>query len=231
MSTRPIIVAVDGPAGSGKSSICRKVCAVLDWHYLNTGSLYRGVAVVAQELGFKLTSEADLVTAAKFYAKEANRQDDGRKLIFRDKDLTHHLTTSLTDKASSKIAGIGLIREILLPIQRDMAHACRKKGVLLDGRDIGTVVFPDAECKIFLTANLAERAKRRMLQIKSSQTVDAQGLDEVMLDLEQRDLQDGSRGIAPLKKAVDAIELDTTHLSESETVQAMLDIIRSHTKD
>lgn len=223
MKDRPKIVAVDGPAGSGKSSICHRVASILGWSYVNTGLLYRLVGLHAQRRGLNLNAESAVADLASQLAPDIVWQHQTRQLICQGEDVTALLHSEDVGKAASVIAKQPLLRERLLPMQRDLAYTA-KSGVLVDGRDIGTVVFPDADLKIFLTASLEQRSLRRLAQLE--QQVEANELDSIKEGIAQRDAQDGSRAVAPMKPAADATVLDTSDLSLDESVQAMIELLK-----
>ena len=227
--SRPIIVAVDGPAGSGKSSICFHVAARLGWTYVNTGALYRAVGLIASRNGLSAPEAvADLIDVM---AKDLSWDATSRSLSYRGRDLTPELASEEAGQAASKIAKLALVRDRLLPVQRQLTLAA-DAGALVDGRDIGTVVFPEADLKIFLTASIEARSRRRMRQLGLSEAVDAGSslaghLEEIKAGIARRDEQDKSRDTAPLKKADDAVTVDTSELTLEQTVDAILDLIRT----
>lgn len=230
---RPKIVAVDGPAGSGKSTICSEVSRRIGWSYVNTGALYRGVGLLAVDRGIHLEDESAVGAMLEQLAEAIRWDYERHQLYCGDLNLTPRLGSAEAGNAASFIAKQQKVRQLLLPVQRQLAlHAPR--GALVDGRDIGTVVFPDADLKVFMTADLKERARRRLLQLeaKSSQSADhgnpSPSLESVMDDIARRDNQDAGRGEAPLKMADDAVEFDTSGHSQAEAVEALIGIIRTH---
>lgn len=233
---RPIIVAVDGPAGSGKSTICSEVSAKIGWSYVNTGALYRGVGLLARDRGIDLEDEGAVGAMLEKLAGDIRWDYDHHQLYCGDENLTPRLGTAEAGNAASFIAKQHKVRQLLLPVQRTLA-ANAPNGAMVDGRDIGTVVFPDANLKVFMTANLEERARRRLKQLAdkagtSSQTSYAKesrdSLVAVMDDISRRDNQDSKRGEAPLRKADDAVEFDTSGYSQAEAVDALIALIRKH---
>jgi cytidylate kinase len=233
-SKRPIIIAVDGPAGSGKSTICSEVSRKIGWSYVNTGALYRGVGLLARDRGINLEDESAVGAMLGKLAGDIRWDYEKHQLFCGDENLTPRLGSAEAGNAASFIAKQQKVRQLLLPVQRNLAlHA--PKGAMVDGRDIGTVVFPDADLKIFMTANLEERARRRLLQLENksgaapstnSPSGNNHSLSEVMEDIARRDSQDSKRGEAPLKKADDAVEFDTSAWSQTEVVDALIKIIR-----
>jgi len=218
----PFIVAVDGPAGSGKSSICHKVAESIGWNYINTGALYRAVGLLAIRLNIDLENEtrlADLVDEVAPYLCWNHKTKD---LFYKDDNLTDFLLSEETGYAASKIARSAVIRERLLPVQRNMTLIA-EKGALVDGRDIGTVVFPEADLKVFLTASLEERSRRRLSQLGAKE---GSNIEDIKEGISRRDQRDEDRDVAPLKQAPDAIVLDTSNINFDETVEALIDLIK-----
>mgnify|MGYP005636851769 CR=1 FL=1 len=225
--TKPIIVAVDGPAGSGKSSICAKVCELVEWSYLNTGALYRGVGIIALEKGLDLEND-NLIANMVDEVKSELRWDSAKKsLSYKDSDLSEQLLTQAAGSAASKVAKLHQVRERLLPVQRDLIMSS-PLGALVDGRDIGTVVFPNADLKIFLTASIEERTKRRLAQLVAAGTAEdnSETFERIKLEISRRDTQDIERGEAPLRKADDAIELDTSHMNLEEVINTIVGMLK-----
>ncbi len=223
---KPIVVAVDGPAGSGKSTICAAVCKELGWSYVNTGALYRAVGIIAQERRVDLNNEKAVASMLEQIAPDMRWDHSKGQLWLGDTDLTPQLGTVQAGNAASFVAKQQLVRKLLLPLQRQLTLMA-EKGAVVDGRDIGTVVFPDADLKIFMTASLEERAKRRLNQIGGKRDNQPVTLEDIMRDIESRDLQDSARGEAPLKKADDAIEFDTSGLNLGEAVKALTELVRA----
>lgn len=231
---RPIIVAVDGPAGSGKSTICSEVSAKIGWSYVNTGALYRGVGLLARDRGINLEDESAVGAMLEKLAADIHWDYNHHQLYCGGENLTPRLGTAEAGNAASFIAKQQKVRQLLLPVQRNLAINA-PKGAMVDGRDIGTVVFPDANLKVFMTANLEERARRRLKQFDAKTAAHGNNgnesrdsLSAVMDDIARRDNQDSKRGEAPLRKADDAVEFDTSGYSQSEAVDALIALIRSH---
>lgn len=222
----PIIVAVDGPAGSGKSSICHQVAQRLGWSYVNTGAIYRAISILAQDRGLNL-DDAGALTALIETVAPGLRWDAGRQeLWYNETDLTPRLQSEAAGTGASRLAKLAGVRARLLPVQRAMALAA-PRGVLVDGRDIGTVVFPEADLKIFLTASLEARSRRRLQQLGAcGDDPCAPQLTEVMAGLANRDERDTARDTAPLKQSQDAVVLDTSNLTFTATIEAMLSLLR-----
>jgi CMP/dCMP kinase len=221
-----VIVAIDGPAGSGKSTTARRVAEQMGWLYLDTGAMYRAVAVAFLEAGVPFTDEAaaelladlrlDLVPGA-----------GGFRVLLNGEDVTDRIRTPESSVAASRVSALPAVRERLVAEQRRIAGERRAagEGAVLEGRDIGTVVFPDAEVKVFLVADPGERARRRRAEL--SARGEAPSLAEVAADIVARDERDRTRAIAPLRPASDAVELDTTALSVEEQVQSVVELVRA----
>jgi cytidylate kinase len=224
------VVAVDGPAGSGKSSICAAVCAELGWAYINTGILYRAIGYLLLQNNVDETNPEQLGSFLERFVRDFSWDFKANKLLWHGKDLSPLLLDVEVGAMASKVAKIPLLRERLLPVQRQLAADANLPGVLIDGRDIGSVVFPDAPLKIFMTAAIEVRAKRRLLQLQGDPNANERlpSLQELIASMESRDLQDQRRGTAPLRKAEDALEFDTGKYNFAEAVAELKKIIVSH---
>ena len=211
-----MIITIDGPAGSGKGTLAKKLAEVLDFYHLDTGLLYRGVAFVAQQMGTDITNEDDLVEiASNLQLTQLN------KLVLSNENI---------GRAASDMARLARVRIALLAKQRKVAHhpPLSKLGAVLDGRDTGTIVCPDANIKFFLTASLAERANRRLAELRAvGSEID---FDTVYAMLAARDEQDANRVVAPMKKAADAIEIDTTTMDSDELLHVTHNIVKDYCK-
>lgn len=215
-----MIVAIDGPAGSGKSTVARRVAERLGFRYLDTGAMYRAVAFRALASGVSPSNEAVVARIAQHdevsFVHEGDDPMPSRVLIAGD-DVTAAIRTPRVDDAVSAVARMPLVRQAMVAQQRQIAKGA---DIVVEGRDIGTVVFPDAELKVFLTASAEERARRRAAQHAMSGLLsDPAGVRE---SIERRDEADSSRAVSPLEPAVDAVELDTTALSISEVVDVIV---------
>lgn len=224
-SRRCVIVAVDGPAGSGKSSVCSKVCQRLGWTYVNTGFLYRAIAHLCQQRFVAFDNNDALVAIIDSFAKGLNWDAETQAVWYEGRDLAPFLYTDQAGKDASLIAKNPLVREKLLPLQRKLA-LLSPVGAIVDGRDIGTVVFPDADLKIFMTASLEERARRRMHQLKDGAKASADEIEALKKSIGQRDSQDAARGTAPLKQADDAILLDTSNMGLEGSIDFLVHLIK-----
>lgn len=210
-----ILVAIDGPAGSGKSSVARDVAERLGVVNLNTGAAYRAVALLALSEDVDLEDGAGLATLAE----RVDLDPEGAS-IDGERVLESNLRTPEVSAAASRVSAHAQLREVLLPVQRMAAEKARKQGgAVVEGRDIGTVVLPDAELKVYLSAAPEERARRR-----ASQTGREEELDRIRAAIARRDRQDSEREISPLRPAADAVVLDTTSLSLEEVTSEVLDL-------
>ncbi len=222
-------VAIDGPAGAGKSTVAKLAAKKLGYLYLDTGAMYRAATVLALRKGLSMEEPdeiAEAVAQAKIDLVPAIGADGGPllKVFLDDEDITFEIRSREVGLMVSPLSTIGPVRDSLVAQQRRLAQ---NGGVVLDGRDIGTVVLPNAEVKIFLTASAAERAKRRMKDFDSrGENI---SFDTVLKEIVERDKRDSTREIAPLKKAVDAHEVVTDGMTISEVVEKILDFC-SHAK-
>lgn len=223
MTGKPKIIAIDGPAGSGKSTISSKIAKQMGWSYINTGAIYRAVGLIAVEADIDIENESQVVELVSTVANDLVWDGDSSEIFYKGRNLTGELRSEKAGYAASVIAKQEKLRESLLPVQRKLAMEARS-GAILDGRDIGTVVFPNADVKIFLTASLEERAKRRLRQLGESCQDD---LASIQSEMATRDERDASRDAAPLKKADDAIEFDSSSYALDEVVDNLLNLIRS----
>jgi CMP/dCMP kinase len=215
---RVAVVTIDGPSGSGKGTISRGLAARLGWHFLDSGALYRLVALAATRRRISLDDPEGLAAAAHAMEVRFGPAHDVERVWLGRDDVTAELRTEAAGAAASRVAVMPAVREALLQRQRDFA---RPPGLVADGRDMGTVVFPDAALKVFLTASSEERAVRRHKQLKEK------GIDVSLPDLSsgiaQRDARDANRSVAPLKPAPDAREIDSTSLTPEEVIARILE--------
>ncbi len=207
------VLTVDGPGGSGKGTICREVAARMGWDLLDSGALYRAVAVRARQLEVSLDDEATLAGIAAGLPIRFVPGEEDTSVFLDDRDVTQELRAETTGNLASKVAALPAVRSALVDRQRAFR---RPPGLVADGRDMGTVIFPDAEAKVFLTASAAERARRRHKQLLEK-GIDA-NLDSLYTEIAERDRRDEQRSVAPLKAAADARVIDTTGMSIPEVV-------------
>lgn len=225
--TRPIVIALDGPAGVGKSTVGERVGQALGFFYFDTGVLYRAVALSALRTGTDLDDEAalDRLTTDLDVTVRPPSADDGRQcdVLLGDDDVSHQIRTPEVDAVVSKVAASPAVRGGLIELQRRQVQG---SGSILAGRDIGTVVCPNADLKVFLVASARERARRRVAQRGTDATEPdrEQGprLEREQQAIEQRDRLDSSRSLAPLTKAPEAVEIDTEGLSIDEVVATVI---------
>ena len=220
--TQPI-VAIDGPAGAGKSTVTRRLAHKLDLLYLDTGAMYRAVTWLAMETGIAIDDEdaiASLITDVDLKLTSPNGADLPTVVHVNGQEVTNAIRTPEVTANVSAIAAQAAVREKLVEMQQQWGE---KGGLIAEGRDIGTNVFPNAELKIFLTASAAERARRRWQDLQNQGRDDIK-IEQLERDIQQRDEKDSNRAIAPLKKADDAIELVTDNLSIDEVIQKIVDL-------
>ena len=221
-----INIAIDGPAGAGKSSLSRLLAAKLGYIYVDTGALYRAVGLKFSALGFDTELIGD-IEAVLAETEVDIRFIDGAQRVFLDgKDVSDDIRTPTASMMASAVSAKPPDRAFLLDMQRNLA---KKNNVVMDGRDIGTVVLPDAKVKIFLTADVEARAMRRFKELQEKG--DNATFDEVLEDMKIRDYNDSHRPIAPLKQADDAVLADTTKLSFDESLELLLNIVKDGTKE
>jgi cytidylate kinase len=216
------VLTIDGPSGSGKGTISRLVAARLGWHYLDSGALYRAVGVAAGWADVDLADPAALVrctfdTRIDFLEDPVSRE---LRVLVNDLDATDELRTETAGAAASAIAAIPEVRSALKDRQRAFR---RPPGLVADGRDMGTVIFPDAPFKVFLTASAEERAERRYKQLKDKGV--SVNLDGLLREILARDARDASRAVAPLRPAEEAVRIDTTGLGIDDVVERVLGLV------
>jgi len=213
------VIAIDGPSGSGKGTLCQTLARHFGWHLLDSGALYRLTGMAADRHGIALDDELAVAELAKNLDVQFVPGESGEptSVLLEGDDVSGELRTEKTGLLASKVAVLGAVRSALLQRQRDFAQA---PGLVADGRDMGTVVFTDAPLKIFLTASAEERAERRYKQLKSKG--DNVNLATLLLEIQARDKRDSERELAPLKPAADAIQLDSSGLGIEEVFERVL---------
>lgn len=214
-------VAVDGPAGAGKSTISRAAAKELGFIYVDTGALYRAVGVYALRNCIGTKDSDNIEKALRNIVVELKFVGGVQHVFLNGEDVSTEIRTPEASMAASDVSAIPCVRAFLFDLQRDIA---KKNNCLMDGRDIGTVVLPDAKIKIFLTASAEERAKRRYKELVEKGAKDT--YEEVLADLEKRDYQDSHREIAPLKPAEDSIIVDTSDYNFDEAKNIIVNIIK-----
>ena len=215
-------IALDGPGGAGKSSLAKAVAKKLSILHVDTGAIYRTIGYAAFARGLNAKDESQIAPLLKTIRIDMAFDEAGRqKMLLDGKDVSREIRLPEISMYASNVSALPCVRAYLLEMQRDIA---RKRSVIMDGRDIGTVVLPDADLKIYLTASAEERARRRCLELSERGTPEP--YEAVLREINERDEQDMHRAIAPLREAADAIRLDTSALNFDESEQALLKLIQ-----
>ena len=215
-------IAIDGPAGAGKSTLARALARELGYLYVDTGAIYRTVALRAREAGANPSDPEQVAPLLEELDLRMDYGGDGvQRMYLSGRDVTDAIRENEVSALASKVAALPAVREFLLEFQRRQA---REHNVVMDGRDIGTVVLPQAGVKVFLTAAPEARARRRTAELlQRGQDAD---FDEILREIRQRDQQDENRPVAPLRQAEDAVRLDTTNLDLKGSLEALLTLVR-----
>ena len=217
-------IAIDGPSGAGKSSIAKAVAAALGIVYVDTGALYRTVGYYVRSQGIAREDREGILRCLPAIRIEVRYENGAQHVYLNGEDLGDKIREPEISMYASAVSAHPGVRVFLLEMQRELA---RKNNVIMDGRDIGTVVMPEAEIKVFLTAAAEERARRRCRELEQRGTPEP--FEKVLADIEKRDWDDSHRATAPLKQAEDAVLLDTTELDFAQSEAALLEIIREKT--
>ncbi len=221
MANNIINVAIDGPAGAGKSTVSRAAAKALGYIYVDTGALYRAVGVNALRNGIDTKDKFAVASTLSDISVDLVFENGEQKVLLNGENVSDEIRTPPASMAASDVSAVPEVRAFLFDLQRDIA---KRNNCLMDGRDIGTVVLPDAQVKIFLTASPEERATRRYKElIEKGSNVEYK---EVLDDLIQRDYNDSHREIAPLKPAEDGVILDTTGMNLEESINAIIEIVK-----
>ena len=215
-----VAVAIDGPSGAGKSTIAKLLAKELQFIYGDTGALYRAIGYMALRRGISLQDAAGIEALLPDLRVEIRYMDGSQRVLVNGEDVSDKIRTPDVSMAASAVSSLPAVRRFLLDLQRDMA---KTNNVIMDGRDIGTVVLPDARVKIFLTASAEVRARRRFEELKEKGVPTT--YDEVLADMEKRDYDDSHRAAAPLKAAEDAILVDTSSLDLDGAVSAIKAVV------
>ena len=221
MKTVPIIT-IDGPSGSGKGTLCKLLADRLSYHLLDSGALYRLVALAAKHHGVSTENEVAVADIAACLDVQFKAQGDGVQVVLEGEDVSLSIRTEACGMDASKVASLTLVRKALQDRQRAFAEL---PGLVADGRDMGTVIFPEAQVKVFLTASAQERADRRYKQLKSKGL--SASLSDILTDIQKRDERDENRTVAPLKPPQDALVIDCTHMRILDVEQKILTYIYS----
>ena len=215
------VITIDGPSGAGKGTVCRLLAQELGWEILDSGAIYRVLALAAIHHQIQPSDEESLIPLAAHLDVQFASDENGSKIILEGEEVTHSIRNEEVGGVASKIAALPRVREALLRRQRAFRQ---EPGLIADGRDMGTVVFPDAEIKVFLTASAEERARRRFLELQ------AKGHDvkigDLLTEIRARDDRDTNRAVAPMVAAEDAIEVDSTEISAQEVFDQLIKVVK-----
>ena len=220
-----INIAIDGPAGAGKSTIAKAVAKRLGIIYLDTGAMYRSVAYYVLEHGADVNDERAVEALLPGIVMDIRYENGMQQIYVSGKNVTPYLREPHMSKAASDVSALPCVRYKMVELQREFAAS---HDVVLDGRDIGTFVLPDANCKFFMTASPEERAKRRFKELTEKGSVCT--FEEVLADINKRDYNDSHRAVAPLKQAEDAVRIDTTDMSIEQVTECVERIVKEKTK-
>ena len=221
MKERMLSVAIDGPSGAGKSTVAKALAKQFHLIYVDTGAIYRTVGLAAQRAGVASKDAAAVIALLPKLRIDIAYDDEGtQRMLLNGEDVSEEIRTPLSSIYASDVSAIPEVRDFLMDMQRDMA---KRSSVVMDGRDIGTVVLPDADLKIFLTASAEERARRRWEELKAKGREEP--FEQVLQEVVDRDRQDMNRPVEPLRKTEDAVLVDTTELDFEGTVRAILDSV------
>ena len=220
-----ISIAIDGPSGAGKSTISRKAAEIFGFIYVDTGAIYRTIGLASKIRGISLDDKAAVMEMLTKLNIELKYNESGEQHMYLDgKDVSRDIRLPEVSMLASKVSAIPEVRNFLVDMQRDMA---KKYDVIMDGRDIGTVILPDADLKIFLTADVNDRAQRRYEELRTKGMI--KPFDEVLAEMKQRDEQDTLRAAAPLKAAEDVVMLDTSGNTLEQSIAEVCRLIADRT--
>ena len=218
---KPLVIAIDGPAGAGKSTVAQKLAARLGLTYVDSGATYRAAALKVLEAGVPLEDESAVARLVGETNIQVTTEGGGAHVVLDGDDVTAKIRSSQVTLAAAKVSRLPEVRTKLVGLQRTFA---RGRGVVMEGRDIGTVVFPDADLKIFLKADPEERARRRLEQDRKEGRTAT--LEQTAYEIGRRDQLDAERKISPLVAATDALQIDSTHLMADEVVERILELAK-----
>jgi len=221
-----LIIAIDGPSGAGKSTLAKRLAKELDFIYVDTGAMYRALALKVLREGVDLADDASMARLIGSTTIDLRQVEGALQVLLYGADVAAEIRTPQVSQMASKASALGAVRARLLELQRDMA---RRGSIVAEGRDIGTVVFPQAEVKIFLQASAGERARRRFAELQGAgQSVD---LTETLREIEERDKRDSERDLAPLLQADDALMIDSSSFDADQVTARVLAHIRTKTSE
>jgi len=216
------VITIDGPSGAGKGTVCRLLAQKLGWEILDSGAIYRVLALASIHHHIEPTDEESLIPLAAHLDVQFLSEENSSKIVLEGEEVTHSIRNEEVGGVASKIAALPRVREALLRRQRAFRQ---EPGLIADGRDMGTVVFPDAEIKVFLTASAEERANRRFLELKEK------GHDvkigDLLTEIKARDDRDMNRAVAPMVPAEDAISIDSTEISAQQVFEQLLEVVKT----
>jgi len=223
MSRKQLVIAIDGPAASGKSTTARIVAERLGYTYIDTGAMYRGVTLAVLRSGIDPGDQDAVERLACALSIHLERNPDGSlRVILDGEDVSHHIRTPEVTSNVSQVSAYGGVRACMVEFQRRIGEA---GGVVMDGRDIGTVVFPDADVKVFMVADIGARAERRQAELQTLGT--DVPIDGLASQIAERDRLDSTREVSPLTKASDAVEIDTSNLTIDQQVERVIELAES----
>lgn len=226
MNKNVFSIAIDGPSGAGKSSIAGRVSKILGAAYLDTGAMYRAVGKYMADNGVSLNDPEAISARVNEAVVTIRYENDCQITLLNGEDVSADIRRPEISAAASAVATVKKVRERMVEMQREIAKGI---SLVMDGRDIGTCVLPDATLKVYLTATAEERARRRFLQMEAQGK--PQPYEDVLRELKERDLNDTTREFSPLRRADDAVEVDTTHMTEEEVVETIIRLLNERRKD
>jgi len=221
-----IRVAIDGPGGAGKSTMAKALSRACGLHYVDTGAIYRTVGLAALRAGLEPSDGEGVPAILRELDVQVRYEGEEQHMLLNGEDVTGMIRTPEISAAASAVSALPEVRAFLLQTQRDLAA---KGGVVMDGRDIGTVVLPEAELKVFLTASPEERARRRFLELREK-GID-QPYEEVLREMNERDQRDSTRAVAPLRPAEDAVMLDSSELTPEQVLERLVALVRERSDE